>query len=108
MTERVTKVLVRRRPTQRSVEQPVTLGGVRLVVRTRYSAQDGRWRLWLLDPAGGAIVGPLTLVPGVDLLLGHKHDPRVPQGQLFVYSSDRTPPDATSVDVTAQLFYRDA
>lgn len=107
MAEQLTRLWVRRLPTHRATVQFVDFqDGTRCGLRARYSAYDSRWRIWLLDLDGETIAGPITLVPGVDLLLGHKHDPRVPQGQLFVYSPDREPPDADTVDVSAVLYYR--
>ncbi len=80
--------------------------GTRGGLKTRWSAWSRCWYLWLLAVDGEQIAGPIAVVPGIDLLVGRKHDPRVPQGQLFVYSKDRLPPDLDTVDVESILFYR--
>lgn len=80
--------------------------GVRAGLWARYSAYDGVWRLWILGLDGTTIAGPVSMVPGIDLFLQHKHDPRVPQGQLFTYSADREAPTLDTVDVSAVLYYR--
>lgn len=105
-TETLTRITVRAYETDRARIQFVTLGETRVGLQSRYSAFDQRWRLWLLDLDGSQICGPITLVPGIDLLVSHKHDPRVPPGQLFVYSLDRAAPDAESMDATVALYYR--
>lgn len=107
-SETLTRIFVKGADTDRDRIQFVTLDGLRIGLRCRYAAVDARWRLWVLDTAGAQIFGPATMVPGIDLLIGAKHDPRVPQGQLFVYSPDREPPDATTMDVSAVLYYRAA
>lgn len=107
LAETLTRVYVRASTLERDRIQVVSLGGVRIGLRARYAAVDARWRLWILDIAGTLIWGPATMLPGLDLLGGAKHDPRVPQGELFVYSPDRSPPDAETMDTTAVLYYRD-
>lgn len=104
--EPLTRITVRAHETDRARVQFVTLGGLRVGLQSRYSAFDQRWRLWLLDLDGTLIAGPITLMPGIDLLVSHKHDQRVPQGQLFVYSADREAPDAESMDTSVALYYR--
>lgn len=105
-TETLTRITVRATETDRARVQFVTLGGVRVGIQSRFSAFDERWRIWLLALDGSTICGPITLVPGLDLLLSHKHDPRVPQGQLFIYSAAREAPDAESMDASVALYYR--
>ena len=107
-SETLTRIYVKGTDKDRDRIQFVSLDGLRIGLRCRYAAIDARWRLWLLDTDGSQIFGPVTLQPGIDLLVGAKHDPRVPQGQLFVYSADREPPDATTIDVAAVLYYRNA
>jgi hypothetical protein len=104
--EELVRIHVRALATERSRVQFVELEGVRVGLHARYSAYDGVWRLWLLATDGTQIAGPISLVPGLDLLLGHKHDPRVPPGQLFVYSPDRAAPTLDTIDVSAVLYYR--
>jgi len=93
---------------QRETIQYVNLGEgeVRCGLKTRYSAYDGRWYIWILALDGELVTGPIKLVPGIDLLAGRKHDLRVPQGQLFVYAADREPPTKDTIDTDAVLFYR--
>lgn len=105
-SEDLTRIYVKGGDDDRDRIQFVTLGGLRIGLRCRYAAVDARWRLWVLDTDGSQIFGPATMMPGIDLLVGAKHDPRVPQGQLFVYSQSREPPDADTMDVTAVLYYR--
>ena len=104
--EELIRITVRASSIDRARIQQVALGGVRIGIKTQYSKFDSLWRIWILDLAGTQICGPITLVPGLDLLLSHKHDPRVPQGQLFVQSQERTAPDADSMETTHALYYR--
>ena len=104
--ERLTRITIRATDDDRARVQFVTLDGVRVGIESRFSAFDSRWRIWLLALDSAKICGPITLVPGIDLLVGHKHDPRVPQGQMFVYSLARAAPDAESMDATIGLYYR--
>lgn len=109
MTEQLVRIRLRQNDTQRAtVSFPDFRDGTRLGIRARYSAHDALWRLWYLDLDGSTIAGPRTLVPGVDLFAGHRHDPRIPRGQLFCYSDDRQPPNAETLGVTAHVFYRSA
>lgn len=107
-SETLTRIYVKGADADRDRIQFVTLDALRIGLRCRYAAIDGRWRLWVLALDGAQIFGPVTLLPGIDLLVGAKYDPRVPQGQLFVYSPDREPPDATTIDTAAVLYYRGA
>lgn len=106
--ETLTRVYVRpnRIEIERDRIQFVTLGATRIGLRTRFVAFDSRWRLFVLDLDGAQIAGPRVLVPGVDLLRGSKHDPRVPPGELFVYSTDGAAPDFDTMDVSCFLYYR--
>lgn len=104
--ETLTRIYVRRIDAERSRIQFVELDGARVGLKSRYSAFDDRWRLWLLDLDGTTLAGPITLVPGIDLLVSHKHDPRVPQGQLFTYAADRAAPTLDTMDGSAVLYYR--
>jgi hypothetical protein len=107
VSEQLVKLYVRRTEAQRDVTSfPDWRDGSRCGVRFRYTSVLDRWYMWLIDLDGSTIAGPKKLVPGRDLLLGDKHDPRVPPGQLFVYSPDRLPPTAATVDVAAVLYYR--
>ena len=108
LAELLTRIYVKGATTDRDRAQYVVLDNRRIGLRCRYMAIDARWRLWLLDLDGSQILGPVTLVPGLDVLAGAKHDPRVPHGQLFVYSSDREPPDADTIDRAVVLYYRGA
>lgn len=107
MAEQLVQISIRQLETQRATIQIVDFrDGTRIGVRTRWSSFDELWYLWICALDLTQIAGPIALVPGIDLLLGHKHDPRVPQGELFVFSPDRLPPTLETVDVTAILFYR--
>lgn len=107
MTEQLVRIYVRRSTDQRSSRQyPDWRDGSRAGLLCTFSAYDSRWRMWLIDLDGTVIRGPRVLAPGSDLLLGWKHDPRVPQGELFVYSPSREPPDADTIDRSAVLYYR--
>lgn len=107
MSETLIKVHVRDVAAQRSTRQfPDWKDGSRCGLAFRFSAYDSRWRMWALDLDGTVIAGPRTLVGGVDLFAAWRHDPRIPTGQLFVYSQDRQPPDADTIDVSAVLYYR--
>jgi hypothetical protein len=100
------RVYVRQAPDQRATEQFVTLDGIRIGLRCQFSAFDSRWRLWLLDLDGTVIRGPTRLVQGLDLFGDAHHDPRVPPGELRVFSVDGVPMDAATVDKAAVLYYR--
>lgn len=105
--EQLVRIYVKALATDRSRVQTIDfLDGVRAGLWARYSAFDGVWRLWLLALDATVIAGPISLVPGIDLLLGHKHDPRVPQGELFVFSPDRAAPTLDTIDVSSVLYYR--
>lgn len=104
--EELTRITVKASSIDRARIQFVELGGVRIGLKTQFSKFDSLWRLWLLDLAGVQIAGPITLVPGLDLLLGCKHLTGVPQGEMFVQSEARTAPDADSMDTTHALYYR--
>lgn len=107
MSETVYRVSVRSLAVERARLQFVELEpGLRVGLLTRWSAYESRWTLCVYALDGVQIFGPRLLVPGLDLLLGAKHDPRVPGGQLFVYSVDREPPDLDTVDTSALLLYR--
>lgn len=106
MTETLIKITVRGRADDRDRLQVVELDGVRVGLRFRWSALESVWYLWIHDVDGSVISGPRALVPGLDLMLGAKHDPRVPPGQLFVYSPDRSAPTLETIDVSAIVFYR--
>jgi hypothetical protein len=105
-TETLTRISVFGGSSDRSRLQFVTLDGVRVGIRVRWSAYSSVLLLWLHDAAGVQIFGPRFLVPGLDMLDGSKHDLRVPQGQLFVYSPTREAPTLETIDVSAVLFYR--
>lgn len=80
----------------------------RVGLRFRFSAYDNRWYHWLVDNNGSVFAGPMRLVPGVDLWRPFKYDPRVPRGQLFVFSQGGSPPTKDTVDNEAKLYYRPA
>lgn len=88
-----------RRGTTRFVQLP----DCRVGLRVRYLATIDRWALWLLALDSSVIFGPVLLVGGDDLLYGRRHDPRVPQGQLFVTGGPAT---LANADVSAFLVYR--
>lgn len=108
LAETLTRIQVRQHPGERDRIQFLDLDGVRLGLRLRYAASTDRWHLWVLDLAGSVIAGPRRVVPGIDLLVGAKHDPRVPPGQLFCYSATREPPTAATIDASCVLYYRKA
>lgn len=97
---------IRLRPTtaQRATTQSVTLDGVAVQLRARYTAAADGWYLDILDTGGTAIVTGLALVPGVDLLRPFRHL-AVPPGTLFVHGDA---PTLESMDVTSRLLYREA
>lgn len=103
----LTRIPIKIDADDRSVVFTTRLDGIDYRFRLRHTMIDDRWRLWILDESDVAIVGPLRLVPGMDLLLGHKHNPRVPQGELFVWGpSELEPPTAETADVSSWLVYR--
>lgn len=104
----VVQIHVRRLETQRGTMQFVTLDGIRIGMRSRFSKYEQRWSLWLVATDGTTIAGSLKLVGGIDLLAGLKHDTRVPPGDLFVSVEDRAPMTLDNVDVEAKLLYREA
>jgi hypothetical protein len=103
----VLHIKLRRTPRHRATEQYVTLDGIRVGIRSRYSQVEDRWYITILSSSGRRIVGPLKLVPGINLLEGHQHNPAVPPGQLFVHSLDREAPTRATMDVEARLLYRE-
>src|SRR5690606_24343620 len=107
--EKLVRIWLRRADSQRGIVQFVDFqDGTRGGIRARYLAISDRWLIWYLALDGETVFGPIKVVPGIDLFAGRRHDPRVPRGQLFVYSPDRAPPTKTSIDVSAVLYYRRA
>jgi len=105
--EQLIRIRIRRSDELRAPEQYIDFAdGTRAGLRARYSAMTDRWHLWILALDGEVIAYLGAAVPGYDMLLGHKHDPRVPQGELFIYSEDRAPPNRETIDVSAWVFYR--
>lgn len=82
--------------------------GVRLGIRSRWSAYDTIGRLFLLDADETQFAGPIAVVPALDLLRQYKHDPRVPSGELFVYGANRQAPTFETIGVDQNLIYRTA
>jgi len=99
----ITQINVRVAASQRSTIQFVTLDDVRIGLRFSYMASFQRWVMWLVAVDNEDIAGPIRLVPGLDLLLPYKYDPRVPPGVLFV---DGDPPTLETVDLESRLLYR--
>lgn len=90
---------------QRFTEQEITIGGVRVLLKSRYCYVTDRWYLSIYNTDSVLIVGSIAVVPAVDLLLPYKHL-ALPQGELFSYSVSREPPTFTTLDNTARLLYR--
>jgi hypothetical protein len=104
---KLVRITVRRSDDQTETVQFVDYqDGVRGGLRFRWCAYDGLWRLWYLALDGSTISGPEALAPGANLTQGHRHDPRVPQGELFVHAPDRNPPNRETIDVSARVYYR--
>jgi hypothetical protein len=95
-------------PTQRSTLQFVTLDGVRIGLRFRHFPHDDRWRMWFVSVEGNDIAGPITLLPGVNFLTPYQYNPAIPPGELFVFSEDSQPPTKSTIDDSANLYYRNA
>lgn len=109
MAEELVKITVRQDPAQRDVTIfPDLQEGVRSLAgfRFRYVGYTSTWWLWLVGLDYVPYYGGIQVVPGIDLLARAKFDPRTPQGELFVYSADRTPPRKDTLDVEAVLYYR--
>ena len=103
MSEPLTKIRIRTLSTQTQTVRRATLGGIACGFRFRWLAGVDRWVVWILDAADEVLVGPEWLVPGIDLLAGHQHNPAVPRGQLFVHSAPAT---RENVDEGAELLWR--
>jgi hypothetical protein len=101
----VYKIHIRRSDRQRATLQYVTLDGIRIGLRHQRSVLEARWYQWLVTTAGVEFLGPIKLVPGIDLWAPYHYDPRVPPGQLFVHGD---PPDGDNTDVSTHLLYREA
>ena len=98
-------IRVRWRDDQRASEQEFTLDGVRIRIRANYNARTGRWYIDVRDTSDAQIVGPIALVPGVDLWQPFKHLP-IPQGRLYLEDTQRdAPATLASMDVSALLKY---
>lgn len=82
----------------------ITLGGVPVRLWAYPSALTDRWYVTIHDLLDGLIVGPILLVPGIDLLRPYKHL-AIPQGSLFVYAEDGQPPTFSTLDVTRRVLY---
>lgn len=103
----VLHIELRQIPEQRETVQECTLDAVRVILVARYAERTDRWYLSIYTPAEVLLVGSLALVPGVDLLRPYRHL-ALPQGQLFVQSVQRLPPNFDSLEVSARLLYREA
>lgn len=103
----VKRIQLRRAATERAPEQSCTLDGVPLILRARYVYQTDRWLLWTYASDDSLLVGPLPLVPAVDLWRPYHHL-AIPPGQLFVESKFRIAPGLDDLDVTVRLLYREA
>lgn len=107
MAEQLVKIPVRQSDSQRDVTLfPDFRDGSRLGLRFRYNAYTSTWWMWLVGLDYVVFYGPIQVLPGLDLLARAKFDPRVPAGELFVYSADREPPRAATLDNAAVLYYR--
>lgn len=104
----VSWIRLRQVASQLDTVQFVRLDGARIGIRARYSAYDERWSIWILDGGGAALVGPIRVEPGIDLLRPYKHIAGVPQGELFAQGRTREPPDLDTIDDGVRLLYRDA
>jgi pyridoxine/pyridoxamine 5'-phosphate oxidase len=107
VVDRLVRIKIRHTLDQR---QPVIFpnwrDGSQVGLKLRYNRYTSLWLLWWIDLDQIVIHGPATLVPGIDLALEARYDTRIPRGELFVYSADRSPPSATTIDESAFLFYR--
>lgn len=114
MAETLTKIAIRYGEDNRSVlsypNQPAALGldGVQIGLRLQWLASSERWGLWLHALDESPMFGPALLVGGLNLWRPWQYDPRVPPGDLFVYSADFAPPSLTTADTEASLYYRSA
>ncbi len=99
----IEQINVRLVASQRATTQFVTLSEVRIGLKFQYMKSFERWMMWLLATDSTEIAGPIRLVPGLDLLLPFKYDPRIPPGQLFINGD---PPTSETVDVSSRLLYR--
>jgi hypothetical protein len=90
---------------QRATIQELTLGGVRIILRSRYCYRTDRWYVSIFDTSSVLLLGSLAVEPGVDLLLPYKHL-AIPQGQLFCHSVGREPPTFVTLDSTVRVLYR--
>lgn len=106
MATKIDIVRVRRSGTDRRTEQQRDIAGTRVGIRVQWLAQRSRWAMWLLSLDASLIAGPILLVPGIDLLAGLRHDPRVPQVEMFVWSQDLAPPDLDTIDGDAKIYFR--
>lgn len=90
---------------QRAVLQFVVLEDVRIGLEFRFSNLEQEWLMWLREPGGSYIAGPIKLVAGdTDLLRQYHYNVYVPPGSLYCTAT----PTFDSVDLTALLKYEDS
>lgn len=106
MAETLYQIRIKQQDDQRATIQYVSLDDTVIGIKAQWVKYTNTWHIWLLDIDGSQIAGPIRLVPGIDLLRPFKHLDRVPQGQLFCYSPDRSPPTATNIDSESLVLYR--
>lgn len=82
------------------------LDGIRLGIRSRWCAYDSTWRLFFHDTDATQFAGPVDLVPGINLLQQYQYDARIPPGQMYVWSNDRSAPTFAGMDETYKVIYR--
>jgi len=73
----------------------ITLDGRRYRIRVEWLGRLARWTLSISTADGTLLLGTKGLVLGSDLLRRSRHDPRVPQGILYLEDLQGADEEAT-------------
>lgn len=99
-------------PDEPAVVFKTTLDGVRYTITYRWQERTASWYLDLATGQGEPLVSGVRLAVDWVPLAGHRAtDPRIPQGALLVYSTDRSntsPPGFSDLGRRVRLAYHSA
>ena len=83
------------RPSRPSQTIAISLDGRRYRLRLEWLGRLARWAFSLYTAEGVLLLGTKGLVLGADLLKRSRHDPRIPQGVLYLADLQGANADAT-------------
>lgn len=84
----------------------IELGGMPLIVESRWNGEMPAWELSLFDAATSApLIASLPLVSGVDLLSQHAHLGLAGQLRVVTDGDQLLPPTLGNLGIEAHLYY---